>query len=102
MKKFLLISSLAFFMACLVPTTSQAQVIVVKKPVRPKVVVVKKTCGPRNIWVDGHWTYNRRANKYVWVKGRCVKRKRGHRWVAGKWVKVPRGWKWVPGVWVRV
>ncbi|MEM6763629.1 MAG: hypothetical protein AAF824_23035 [Bacteroidota bacterium] len=102
MKKFLLICSLAFVFASIVPSYTQAQVVVVTKPVKPKVVVVKKVCGPRSVWIDGHWTYNRRVGRYVWIKGTCVKRKVGHRWVAGRWVKVARGWKWVPGRWARV
>ncbi len=80
-----------------------AQVVVKVKPNRPnKVAVVKpKAPGKGHVWIDGHWKWNAKQNKYVWRKGHWVKKKRGHRWVAGHWVNAPKGHKWVPGHWAR-
>jgi len=77
---------------------SSAQIVVVKKPIRPKVVVVK-TAKPGKIcvWIDGHWKVS--GSKYVWVKSRCVKNRPGHRWIKGHWKRKRGGWIWVGSYW---
>jgi hypothetical protein len=80
---------------------ANAQIIVVKKPHKPKVLVVKTSKpGPNQIWINGHWKVKK--NKYVWTKGYWVKAKEQHSWVEGRWKKVRGGWKWIPGHWKRV
>jgi len=80
-----------------------AQVIVRVKPVRPKKTIVVKRAKPRKgyLWVDAHWQWNAKRNKYVWVDGKYIRKKRGYRYVTGKWVNTRRGHKYVPGHWVR-
>ncbi len=82
--------------------TIDAQVIVKAKPAKPKVVLkakdVKKP-GPKYSWIDGHWKWDRKLKKYVWVKGQWVKQKHGKMWVPGHWENTPKGYKYVPGHW---
>ncbi len=82
---------------------AQAQVVVKVKPIRPTVVVqrpAKLKAG--HIWVEGHWRWDRRAKKYIWVKGHQIQARKGFRYVPGRWVSTRRGYKWVPGGWKRV
>ena len=74
----------------------KATVYVKVAPPRPKVMLVKK-CGPRSVWVKGHWKWN--GVKYVWKSGHCIKKRKGHVWIPGHWKKTPRGWKWIYGHW---
>ena len=81
---------------------SNAQVVVVKKPVKPRVVVVKPAKpGSKHVWVEGHWKWNKRVKVYVWKKGYWVKRKPNHVWIAGRWKRAPKGHVWIPGHWKR-
>lgn len=87
-----------FLALFLFSSLASAQIIVVKKPVRPKIAIVKPTKpGKKYIWVNGHWAV--RGGKYVWVKGNWAKKKPGAKWISGHWKKVPGGWKWIPGHW---
>jgi hypothetical protein len=46
------------------------QVVLTVKPNRPKVLVVKPAKAKRgNVWILGHWKYNKPAKEYRWVKG---------------------------------
>lgn len=74
-----------------------AQVVVVK-PERPKVVVVKPKAPAKNhIWVEGDWVWSPKQKAYVWKKGRWIKHPKGKKYVPGHWKKVRGGWKWIPG-----
>jgi len=102
MKK--IIYAFVFFMfLSLLPTSELlAQVVVSVRPARPATVVVKPAKVRRgHIWVAGHWKYNTKRNRYVWVDARWIKAKRGHQYVAGRWINVKGGYKWVPGHWSR-
>ena len=101
MKQLAIISAfwMAFWAFSIQP--AQSQIIVVKKPARPAVIVKPRTCGPGKVWIAGHWQWNRRARKYNWVQGTCVRNRPGRVWVPGHWKTVPRGHKWVPGHWRR-
>lgn len=75
-----------------------AQLVVVKKPIHPKVVVVKPAKpGKKHVWIDGHWKV--KGNKYVWVKGRWAKKRLDKIWVKGQWERKRSGWIWVGGYW---
>ena len=77
---------------------SNAQFVVVKKPIRPKVVVVKTAKpGKSFVWIGGHWKVT--GNKHVWVNGRWAKNRPGHRWVKGHWKRSRGCWIWVGGYW---
>jgi hypothetical protein len=83
-----------------VPDTANAQVVVKEKPTSPKVIIVKPDRpGQDHVWIDGHWKWNKKLRKYVWIRGGWVKARRGHVWVPGKWQELPDGWKWIPGRW---
>lgn len=99
-KKLILISCIAIGSLISIENAS-SQVLVKVKPVRPAVVVVKPAKARKNhIWIDGHWAYSHKLNRYVWIDAKWVKRPRGKaKWVPGHWNKVPGGWKYVPGHW---
>ena len=79
---------------------TQAQVIVKTRPLAPKMIIVKpKRPGAGHIWVDGHWKWNDRKNKYVWVQGKWYKPRRGYVYVAGRWKRTRKGHVWVEGYW---
>lgn len=79
-------------------SVSSAQLVVVKKPVRPKVIVVKPSKpGKDYVWIDGHWKDN--GKNYVWVKGHWVKGKHNKVWIKGRWKRNRGGWIWVAGYW---
>ncbi|MEL6675913.1 MAG: hypothetical protein AAFR61_27140 [Bacteroidota bacterium] len=101
MKRLIFLASLCFALTLALPTATQAQVVVVR-PKAPAVILKPEVCGPQSVWVAGHWDWNRRTKSYVWVKGRCVSKRRGFRYAPGQWKRVRGGWRWVPGGWVRV
>ncbi len=97
MKSFIRIT-FVFLILFLFSSFANAQIVVVKKPIRQKVVVVKPAKpGKKYVWIGGHWAV--RSGKYVWKKGKWAKKKTGKNWVSGHWKKVPAGWKWIPGHW---
>ncbi|MEM7104268.1 MAG: hypothetical protein AAF502_14110 [Bacteroidota bacterium] len=101
MKKLIIGLVLSFAMLISLPTISTAQVVVAIKPKPVKVKVVKPKAPSVNyIWIDGHYKYDRNRNKYVWVDGRWIKKKKGKRYVPGHWKKVRGGYTYVPGRWV--
>jgi hypothetical protein len=67
-------------------------------PVKQQEIITVK---PYNnaAWVDGHWEWNPRKNKYVWKKGYWTKPKHDRKWRAGKWEKKGHGWLRVKGRW---
>ncbi len=100
--KMKIVSVIVLFLLVVPLSSVQGQVVVVKRPVKPDVVVVKKKRpGPDYIWIEGRWRWNKKANRYVWVKPQWVKVKKNREWIPGHWKKVPGGWKWIPGHWVK-
>ena len=77
---------------------SSAQLVVLKKPIRLKVVVVKTVKPGKNfVWIEGQWKVN--GNKHIWVNGRWSKNRPDHHWVKGHWKRKRAGWNWVAGRW---
>lgn len=98
----IILISLAFVLQS---NMANSQVVVKVKPAKPKVVIVKADVpkpGPNHIWIDGHWTCEKKTKSYVWKKGHWVKPKKGKVWIPGHWKKVPGGHKWMSGHWKRV
>ncbi len=92
---------LAIFISALLVGQANAQILVVKKPNKPKVLVVKTAKpGPNYKWIDGHWKVHN--NKYVWTKAHWVKARKHHVWIPGHWKNVRKGWKWIPGHWKKL
>ncbi|WNJ16246.1 YXWGXW repeat-containing protein [Pontibacter sp. G13] len=83
-------------------TTAFSQVVVAEKPVPPNVVEKLQICDRNSNWIRGHWIWAERNNQYVWVKGRCVKARKGYIYQQGYWNKVSEGWVWVPGTWMKI
>lgn len=82
---------------------SRAQVVVKEKPSVPDVVMAKPTQpGPNSIWIDGHWKWDKKKKKYVWVPGHWMKARPNRYWVPGHWATVPEGVVWIPGHWTRI
>jgi len=74
--------------------------VVVVKPVRPHVIMVRPAkLRPNYIWIEGHWKWNRRHHRYLWVKGRTARKQRNKIWIAGHWTRVRSGWYYVQGHW---
>lgn len=92
---------LAFCLSVFFLGHANAQIIVVKKPHRPKILVVKTAKpSPNHRWIGGHWKVHN--NRYVWNKGHWVKARKHHTWIRGHWKEVHKGWKWIPGHWKRL
>jgi WXXGXW repeat (2 copies) len=65
-------------------------------PRRVEVVPVAPVRG--EIWIAGHWAWQR--NDYAWVAGRWAPLPSGeHQWVAGHWDHNRHGWFYVEGHW---
>lgn len=92
---------IALFLTLFAYGITQAQLVVIKKPVKPHVVAVKVAQpGPNMIWIDGHWRV--KNNKYIWSNGYWTKARPNMIRTSGHWRKVPGGWKWSPGHWKKV
>jgi hypothetical protein len=95
-----------FFFSCLIgifPQPAAAQFIVRLRPVAPAYEVVRPPQpGPRHVWIEGHWRWDRRRGGYVWVEGHWIRARHGQVWVNGHWEDVPgQGSRWIPGHWRR-
>ena len=69
-------------------------------PPRREVIVVRPTVNA--VWVNGHWIWNGRLGKYVWVKGSWMGGRKDYVWVDGQWKNTPDGWIYVEGSWRRI
>lgn len=81
--------------------TANSQIIVKIKPHKPKKNIVQPARpNAGHIWIDGHWLWSKKDNKYVWIKGHWAKPPIvGATWISGYWMDSPEGYKWVPGYW---
>ncbi len=92
---------LAFCFCFLLISPSTAQILVIKKPHKPKIIVVKTSKpGLEYTWIDGHWIV--KNNNYHWKKGHWVKARKHHIWIPGHWKEMRKGWKWIPGHWKKL
>ena len=71
-----------------VKKTPPARKVVVVKPVKPH---------HNNVWVKGHWKWEK--NRYTWHDGRWLQPKPGFVWIDGHWKKTKHGYIWVEGHW---
>lgn len=68
-------------------------------PTRHEVIVVRPH---RNVvWVAGHWSWNARHARYVWISGRWIDTRPGFVWVDGRWGNTKHGWIYREGYWRR-
>ena len=91
-----------FFAMLIAPGVSEAgpRIYVKIRPPKTKVLVVKLRMPYRNaVWVAGYHKWN--GHRYVWVRGRWVKPRKGSVWVQGHWAHNRHGWYWVGGHWKR-
>lgn len=56
---------------------------------------------PGHVWAAGHWAWDSRRRTYVWIPGRWIPHRRGHRWRQPRWVRRHGQWVFIPGAWVR-
>lgn len=56
----------------------------------------------RHIWVGGHWRYDPRLGRDVWVDGRWSLRRANHRWAPGRYRVFNGSRIWVDGCWTVV
>lgn len=81
-------------------TITVAQVVIKVKPKKPAISAAKPSKpAPAHIWIDGHWHWSNRCNKYIWKEGCWKKPTKGKTWAKGHWDEAPGGHKWVPGHW---
>lgn len=74
--------------------------VVNTQPPPPKQVKpVGNKPGPNYEWHQGHWKWDPKHKKYVWIKGYWTKNKKGKNWVPGRYKKTKKGYRWVPGHW---
>lgn len=74
--------------------------VVTVKPIRPKVIVKRPNRIRKNhIWVEGHWMWSNFYGDYIWIKGKWIRKRRGHHWVSGFWEISLGGFIWVDGYW---
>lgn len=71
---------------------------------RGRRVYVRRGLRPSNghIWLAGHWSFNARIGRDVWVDGRWVVRRNNHRWRAAHYERVNDRRVWVDGCWIRL
>ncbi len=85
MKKLFVYPIVLFLLILVISTDSLADrkphhrhKVVVIKPVRPHVRVIRPLhLRPGVVWVDGHYKWNKRTHKHIWVKGHITKKKKG-------------------------
>jgi len=53
----------------------------------------------RHIWLAGHWRYNPRLRRDVWVDGLWSIRRANHRWIPGRYQRLNGVRIWVDGRW---
>ena len=101
MKKTVILFGMVVLFSLIGNFTATSQIVVKVIPPKPKVIVPHPAkANPGHVWIDGHWKWSKKENKYVWVKGHWVKPDRpGSVWVPGHWADTPKGHKWVPGHW---
>ena len=87
----------AFLLTLFLFSGCATKTVVVKTAPPPPKKEHRAKCGPRSVWVAGHWNWNGR--RYVWTPGHCKRKKYGHTWVPGHWKKTRGGWRWIPGHW---
>jgi len=100
MKKLKKVLFLSMAFSAFAIASSQAQVIVRVRPVRPATVVVTRppAPSPRHVWVSEGWTP--RGNTYVYRAGYWAVPPAHHRvWVDGHWAHRHGGDYWIGGHW---
>jgi hypothetical protein len=102
MKKVSKILFLAFSVSLFAAASSNAQIEVSIRPVRPRTVVItNRPPAPsrRHIWVSEGWVV--RGGRYVYRPGYWALPPRGRaQWIPGHWRDTPRrGSVWVEGHW---
>ena len=76
--------------------------IVRKKPIQPREILLRPNKIRKNyLWINGHWKWSWKKNKYIWKKGYWKKKKNSRTWVPGHWKSVPHGFIWVKGYWIK-
>jgi hypothetical protein len=57
--------------------------------------------GNGQVWVDGGWKWDRKAQAYEQQDGYWKKPYIGRKFVPGRWKSTPKGHRWVRGHWAR-
>lgn len=103
MKKVLIIIGISLNLLMFNSQNSFSQVVVKLKPKTPVMMKVHPRATRHGVvWLEGQWRWNRSTNKYVWVQGHWVKKKKGHKQIPGRWARVHGGYKWIPIRWKRI
>ncbi|NVB84489.1 MAG: BcpO-related WXXGXW repeat protein [Kofleriaceae bacterium] len=68
-----------------------------EQPAPPAPLPETRKFGRGQVWVAGHWEWDKGA--YEWVPGKLQKRQKGKRWSEGKWDNAGGKWTWTVGMW---
>lgn len=60
---------------------------------------VLPTIPPGHIWAPGYWGWS--GERHVWVRGRTIVHREGHRWVPDRWEQRDRAYHRTAGYWER-
>jgi len=82
------------------PAPAEVIVTTPMAPPAPIVEVIPVAPFAGAIWIGGYWNWA--GSRHVWVPGRYVAPRPGHRWEPHRWAPAPGGhWHLRGGVWVR-
>jgi len=91
---FAILVSLLLFSGC-----AQRKVYLNIAPPQKRTEMKSERPGINYIWVEGHWRWHRRRQKFIWKPGHWIKKKEGRIWIQGSWERTKRGWVWLESYW---
>ncbi len=98
LKKILIAAVLAGSLGSVAAPATSAIIIVRQAPPAPRVEQMPEA-RRNHVWVPGHWDW--RGKRYVWVKGKYVRDRRGYVYDAPTWEERDGRWHRAGGNWRR-
>jgi hypothetical protein len=84
--------------AAATPAMAQISININLAPPQPQYEAVP-VLAPSQVWAPGYWAWN--GERHVWVRGRPIASREGHRWAPDHWEQRGNGYYRQPGYWVR-
>lgn len=98
MKKILIAAMLAGSLGSVAVPATSAIIVVRQAPPAPRVERMPEARRGQ-IWIPGHWDW--RSNRYVWVKGKYMRDRKGYVYNAPSWEERDGRWHRAGGNWRR-
>jgi hypothetical protein len=98
MKKLLIATLLAGSLGSIAAPATSAILVVRQAPPAPRVERIPEARRGQ-IWIPGHWDW--RSNRYVWVKGKFMRDRKGYMYDQPTWEERDGRWHRVGGNWRR-